>query len=71
MKRVILLGSSGSIGASACKVARALPAEMKLVGLAVNSSTGENRMSPSELGFKGSIFGAMFDAKDDLGQVPL
>jgi hypothetical protein len=31
----------------------------------VNSSTGENRMLPSELGFKGSIFGAMFDAKDD------
>lgn len=39
MKRVILLGSSGSIGTSACKVARALPAEMKLVGLAVNGST--------------------------------
>jgi 1-deoxy-D-xylulose-5-phosphate reductoisomerase len=39
MKKVILLGSSGSIGTSTCKVARSLPAEMKLVGLAVNNST--------------------------------
>ncbi len=39
MKRVILLGSSGSIGTSACKVARELPGEMKLVGLAVNRSS--------------------------------
>lgn len=39
MKRVILLGSSGSIGQSACKVARALPKKMKLVGFAVNKST--------------------------------
>ena len=39
MKRVILLGSSGSIGQSTCKVARALPEEMQLVGLAVNRST--------------------------------
>lgn len=38
MKRVILLGSSGSIGLSTCKVARDLPDEMKLVGLAVNRS---------------------------------
>ncbi|MEM9399409.1 MAG: 1-deoxy-D-xylulose-5-phosphate reductoisomerase [Verrucomicrobiota bacterium] len=38
MKRVILLGSSGSIGESTCKVARQLPEEMKLVGLAVHSS---------------------------------
>ncbi|MEM6822751.1 MAG: 1-deoxy-D-xylulose-5-phosphate reductoisomerase [Verrucomicrobiota bacterium] len=39
MKRVILLGSSGSIGLSTCKVARQLPEEMKLVGLAVHRST--------------------------------
>ncbi|MFH1066750.1 MAG: 1-deoxy-D-xylulose-5-phosphate reductoisomerase [bacterium] len=38
MKRVILLGSSGSIGQSACKVARALPDRMKIVGMAVHSS---------------------------------
>lgn len=40
-KRVILLGSSGSIGQSACQVARALPHHMKLVGFAVSKSTDE------------------------------
>jgi 1-deoxy-D-xylulose-5-phosphate reductoisomerase len=39
MKRVILLGSSGSIGESTCKVARALPDKMKIVGLGVAKST--------------------------------
>ncbi len=39
MKRVILLGSSGSIGQSTCKVARHLRDEINLVGLAVHSST--------------------------------
>jgi 1-deoxy-D-xylulose-5-phosphate reductoisomerase len=39
-KRVILLGSSGSIGLSTCKVARELPDRMELVGLAVSRSTG-------------------------------
>ncbi|MFQ3670959.1 MAG: 1-deoxy-D-xylulose-5-phosphate reductoisomerase [Verrucomicrobiia bacterium] len=38
MKRVILLGASGSIGQSTCKVARALPDELRLVGLAVGSN---------------------------------
>lgn len=38
MKRVILLGSSGSIGMSTCEVARQLPDEVRLVGLAVNGS---------------------------------
>lgn len=39
MKRVILLGSSGSIGQSTCKVAREFPDQMQLVGLAVSRST--------------------------------
>ncbi|MDZ4789431.1 MAG: 1-deoxy-D-xylulose-5-phosphate reductoisomerase [Blastochloris sp.] len=38
MKRVIVLGASGSIGLSTAKVARRLPSEMKIVGLAVNKS---------------------------------
>lgn len=38
MKRVIVLGASGSIGLSTAKVARRLPEEMKIVGLAVNKS---------------------------------
>jgi 1-deoxy-D-xylulose-5-phosphate reductoisomerase len=37
-KRVILLGSTGSIGTSALKVARDIPDRMKIVGLAANSS---------------------------------
>jgi 1-deoxy-D-xylulose-5-phosphate reductoisomerase len=37
-KRVILLGSTGSIGASALKVARALPERMEIAGLAAHSS---------------------------------
>ncbi len=37
-KRVILLGSTGSIGTSALKVARDIPDRMQIVGLAANSS---------------------------------
>ncbi|MFM7606261.1 MAG: 1-deoxy-D-xylulose-5-phosphate reductoisomerase [Prosthecobacter sp.] len=37
-KRVILLGSTGSIGASALKVARDLPERIQIVGLAANNS---------------------------------
>ncbi|NJK92241.1 MAG: 1-deoxy-D-xylulose-5-phosphate reductoisomerase, partial [Blastochloris sp.] len=37
-KRVIVLGASGSIGTSTAKVARRLPEEMQIVGLAVNRS---------------------------------
>ncbi|MDD5262257.1 MAG: 1-deoxy-D-xylulose-5-phosphate reductoisomerase [Methylacidiphilales bacterium] len=38
MKRVIILGASGSIGLSTCKVARQFPDRMKIVGLAVQRS---------------------------------
>ncbi len=38
MKRVVLLGSTGSIGDSTLKVAADLPREMKLVGLAARES---------------------------------
>jgi len=34
MKRVVLLGSTGSIGTSTCKVAQDLPGDVELVGLA-------------------------------------
>ncbi|MDG2214270.1 MAG: 1-deoxy-D-xylulose-5-phosphate reductoisomerase, partial [Verrucomicrobiota bacterium] len=34
MKRVVLLGSTGSIGTSTCKVAKDLPGHVELVGLA-------------------------------------
>lgn len=37
-RRVVILGSTGSIGTSALKVARALPERMEVVGLAAHSS---------------------------------
>lgn len=37
-KRVLLLGSTGSIGTSSLKVARALPERMEIVGLAAHSN---------------------------------
>ncbi|NBS78629.1 1-deoxy-D-xylulose-5-phosphate reductoisomerase [bacterium] len=52
MKRVILLGSSGSIGESTCKVARALPGKMKIVGLAVGTSTDRLLEQAQEFGVK-------------------
>lgn len=50
MKRVILLGSSGSIGQSACKVARQFPQAMQLVGLAVARSTDTLLAQAAEFG---------------------
>lgn len=38
MRKVLLLGSTGSIGTSALKVARDVPERMQIVGLAANSS---------------------------------
>jgi len=52
MKRIILLGSSGSIGESTCKVARALPEKMKIVGLAVGKSTDRLLEQAQEFGVK-------------------
>ena len=52
MKRVILLGSSGSIGESTCKVARALPDKMKIVGFGVAKSTERLLEQAKEFGVK-------------------
>jgi 1-deoxy-D-xylulose-5-phosphate reductoisomerase len=52
MKRVILLGSSGSIGESTCKVARALPDKMKIVGLGVAKSTTRVLEQAKEFGVR-------------------
>ena len=45
-----LLGSSGSIGESTCKVARALPEKMKIVGLGVAKSTNRLLEQAKEFG---------------------
>ena len=71
MKRVILLGSSGSIGESTCKVARALPDTMKLVGLGVAKSGERVLEQAREFGVKAvavSDLGAAEKVKKDLPQ---
>ena len=71
MKRVILLGSSGSIGESTCKVARALPETMKLVGLGVAQSGERVLAQAREFGVKAvavSDLGAAEKVKKDLPQ---
>ena len=51
-KRVILLGSTGSIGTSALKVARDIPDRMQIVGLAANSSVDALLEQVNETGVK-------------------
>lgn len=51
-KRVILLGSTGSIGTSALKVARDIPDRMEIVGLAANSSVEALLAQVTETGVK-------------------
>ena len=51
-KRVILLGSTGSIGTSALKVARDIPERMQIVGLAANSSADALVQQAIETGVK-------------------
>ena len=51
-KRVILLGSTGSIGTSALKVARDIPERMQIVGLAANSSADALVQQARETGVK-------------------
>ncbi len=51
-KRVILLGSTGSIGTSALKVARDIPERMEVVGLAAARSTDALAAQAVEFGVK-------------------
>ncbi|HEY1477933.1 MAG TPA: hypothetical protein VGF37_09645, partial [Chthoniobacterales bacterium] len=51
-RRVILLGSTGSIGASAIKVAETMPDRMEIVGMAAKRSSASlaeaaNRLKPA------------------------
>ena len=48
MKKVVLLGSTGSIGTSTCKVAEDLPDEISLVGLAAGENDGLLREQVSQ-----------------------
>jgi len=51
-KRVVILGSTGSIGTSALKVARDIPGQMEVVGLAANSSVEALAAQAREFGVK-------------------
>lgn len=51
-KRVVILGSTGSIGTSALKVARDIPRQMEVVGLAANSSVEPLVAQAHEFGVK-------------------
>ena len=53
-RRVILLGSTGSIGASAIKVAETMPNRMEIVGMSANRSSAKlaeaaNHLKPDAL----------------------
>jgi len=52
MRKVLLLGSTGSIGTSALKVARDIPERMQIVGLAANSSVESLAEQVRETGVK-------------------
>ncbi len=51
-RRVLVLGSSGSIGCSALKVARDIPEHMEIVGLAVQRSVDSLAQQVAETGVK-------------------
>lgn len=51
-KKVVVLGSTGSIGESSLKVARDLPGRMRLVGLAANRSADALAAQIAEFGIK-------------------
>ncbi len=52
MKRIILLGATGSIGGSACDVVRAHPGDFRVVALAVRSSLAAAEALGREFGAK-------------------
>ena len=48
-RRVVILGSTGSIGTSALKVARDIPDRMEIVGLAAGTSVEAQPPKPREI----------------------
>jgi len=70
MKRVIVLGSSGSIGLSTCKVARELPERMKIVGLAVQRSVPALLEQVAEFGVRAVAVTNEESADEAAGALP-
>lgn len=58
MKRVVILGSTGSIGEQALDVVRKHPATFQVVGLAAGSSAGRLREQADALGVEHTALGA-------------
>ena len=46
MKRIVILGSTGSVGKNALEIVRAHPKRFKVVGLAADSNVDELSISP-------------------------
>lgn len=69
-RRVVLLGSTGSIGCSALKVARDLPERMELVGLAANRSGSALREQILETGVRYAVLGDEAAASEWRPQMP-
>lgn len=59
-RRIVILGSTGSIGTSALKVARGIPDQMEVVGLAANSSIDQLALQAREFGVRDVC---IFDSK--------
>lgn len=51
-KRIVILGSTGSVGGNACKVAQALPHKVEVVGLAANKNVELLAQQAKTLGAK-------------------
>ncbi len=69
-RRVVLLGSTGSIGRSAQKVARDLPERMELVGLAANRSGAALREQVLQTGVRHAVLGCESAAAEWRPQMP-
>ena len=57
MKKVVLLGSTGSIGTSTIKVAEDLPDQIQLIGLAAGAFIGDAGIFMSQIGIASVVNG--------------
>ena len=69
-KRIVILGSTGSIGESALKVARELPERIEIVALAAHSSTEKLAAQAKEFGVKDVAIFAEGKAKELQNDLP-
>jgi 1-deoxy-D-xylulose-5-phosphate reductoisomerase len=70
MKNVVVLGSTGSIGENALRVARALPDRLRIVGLAAHRNTDRLLKQAKEFGVEHVAVGDSAAAESCAGSVP-